>query len=135
MRTIQDISGKRLQSRRLAIKALFSGGQPALDRAADYPAAALLVECAGGPLPGGNALTWDWGAARGIAERYPLVLAGGLDAENVARAIAAAKPAAVDVSSGVESAPGHKDAAKVRAFIAAVDATHRFVTHRIFPSR
>lgn len=117
------------------IKALFSGGQPALDRAADYRASALLAECSGGPLPGGNALSWDWGAARDIARRYPLVLAGGLDAGNVARAIAAARPAAVDVSSGVESAPGRKDLAKVRAFIAAVVAQGHHGAQRPFRRR
>jgi phosphoribosylanthranilate isomerase len=102
------------------IKALFSGGTPPLADAARYPSAALLVECAGGPLPGGNALAWDWSRARELSRRYPLVLAGGLDAANVPAAIAAACPAAVDVSSGVETAPGRKDLAKVRAFIAAV---------------
>ena len=85
-----------------------------------YPANAYLLECGGGKLPGGNARTWDWAAAREWAVRGPVILAGGLAPENVARAIAAARPAAVDVSSGVESAPGRKDIAKVSAFIAAV---------------
>jgi indole-3-glycerol phosphate synthase/phosphoribosylanthranilate isomerase len=75
---------------------------------------------AGGP-PGGTGRTFDWSAVREVRERAAWVaLAGGLDAGNVGRAIAEVRPDAVDVSSGVESAPGRKDAAKVRAFIAAV---------------
>ncbi|NLI33487.1 MAG: phosphoribosylanthranilate isomerase, partial [Deltaproteobacteria bacterium] len=78
---------------------------------------AYLVECAGGPLPGGNAMIWDWSAANSLARTVPIVLAGGLNAENVSRAIEQAAPDAVDVSSGVESAPGSKDMGKVRDFL------------------
>ncbi len=56
--------------------------------------------------------------------RY-LVLAGGLTPENVGRAVAAVEPDAVDVSSGVESSPGRKDPARVRAFVRAVRAAER----------
>jgi phosphoribosylanthranilate isomerase len=68
----------------------------------------------------GNGRTWDWELAAGRRTRTPLVLAGGLTADNVGEAIAAARPWAVDVASGVEAAPGVKDAAKVRDFAAAV---------------
>ncbi|HEY0179506.1 MAG TPA: phosphoribosylanthranilate isomerase [Dokdonella sp.] len=70
--------------------------------------------------PGGSGTPFDWTRARRL--RRPLVLAGGLDAHNVAQAIALARPYAVDVSSGIELAPGVKDAAKMRAFVAAVRA-------------
>lgn len=104
----------------LVIKAVFVGGTPSMEDADDYPASAFLVECAQGPLPGGNALAWDWAAAGPFGAARPTVLAGGLSPQNVSSALAAARPAAVDVSSGVESAPGRKDLVKVTAFISAV---------------
>lgn len=102
------------------IKALFVDGRPGLEDARVFKADAFLVECARGPLPGGNALTWDWAAARTFGGRHPLVLAGGLRPDNVHAAIAAALPAAVDVSSGVEAAPGCKDGVKVAQLLQAV---------------
>jgi phosphoribosylanthranilate isomerase len=73
----------------------------------------------GAALPGGNGLAFDW---RLIAQRRwlkPWMLAGGLTPENVAEAIRLTNARQVDVSSGVESAPGVKDAAKIAAFVAA----------------
>ena len=104
----------------LVIKALFSDRPPDFGRAADYEVDALLVECGRGPLPGGNAATWNWSAAAPLAARLPLVLAGGLSPENIAAALAAARPHAVDVSSGVESRPGIKDMDRVRTLIETV---------------
>ena len=76
----------------------------------------------GGGLGGtGEKFNWDLAVeARKFGK--PIFLAGGLTPENVADAVRQVRPFAVDVSSGVESAPGKKDAAKVRAFIAAVRA-------------
>ena len=91
--------------------------EPTLSRATAYPGVALLVEHGGGRLPGGNARPWDWSAARRLGESHVLVIAGGLSPENVAAAVAAARPDAVDVSSGVESRPGHKDPARIRQFL------------------
>ena len=70
-------------------------------------------------LLGGTGHTQDWLRAREVCARAPrpILLAGGLNPENVADAIRTARPAGVDVSSGVEAAPGRKDPAKVRAFI------------------
>jgi phosphoribosylanthranilate isomerase len=77
-------------------------------------------------LPGGTGVPFDWTLVRGLRERLPfLMLAGGLSPDNVADAIRAVCPHAVDVSSGVEAMPGRKDPAKVRAFIAAVRAEER----------
>jgi len=72
---------------------------------------------------GGSGRPWDW---RLIAQRrspVPAILAGGLDPANVAEGIAAVRPWAVDVATGVESAPGVKDRAKVEAFMAAAAGT------------
>jgi phosphoribosylanthranilate isomerase len=108
------------------IKALFFNGQPNFEAAERYPAAAaFLVECVGGPLPGGNALSWNWSAARAMTRAHPVVLAGGLTPDNIAAAIDDAGPDAVDVSSGVEIEPGRKNLAKVRALCRAVSQTPR----------
>jgi phosphoribosylanthranilate isomerase len=84
-------------------------------------AAGLLLDTQAASAPGGTGETFDWSLAQEVRRRAGfLALAGGLNAGNVATAIAAVRPDAVDVSSGVESAPGRKDADKVRAFIEAV---------------
>jgi phosphoribosylanthranilate isomerase len=70
-------------------------------------------------LPGGNGLAFDWALARDFRPRTPWLLSGGLDPDNVAEAITLTGARGVDVSSGVESAPGVKDESKIRAFIAA----------------
>jgi phosphoribosylanthranilate isomerase len=81
---------------------------------------AVLVD--GGPGGTGDAL--DWGGLAAVAGRcdHPVMLAGGLTAENVGEAIRIVRPFAVDVSSGVESSPGVKDAGRIAAFCAAVRA-------------
>lgn len=86
-------------------------------------AGALLLDTRADGLdtPGGTGRTFDWSLVRPVREGTPfLVLAGGLTPDNVGEAIAAVRPDAVDVSSGVESSPGRKDPAKVRAFVDAV---------------
>jgi phosphoribosylanthranilate isomerase len=105
------------------VKALFVDGRPGLDDAPEFDVDGYLVECAKGPLPGGNAMAWDWGAARNFGHRRSLVLAGGLSPGNVAEAIRMALPAAIDVSSGVEMSPGRKDPHKVAQLTAAVRGT------------
>jgi phosphoribosylanthranilate isomerase len=72
-----------------------------------------------GVLPGGNGLPFDWRLAKNFAPLAPWLLSGGLDPANVAEAIALTGACGVDVSSGVESAPGIKDEAKIAAFVAA----------------
>jgi phosphoribosylanthranilate isomerase len=69
-------------------------------------------------LPGGNGVAFDWRLLAGLALKQPYLLSGGLDPDNVAQAIAVTGAAGVDVSSGVESAPGVKDIARIRLFIA-----------------
>ena len=69
--------------------------------------------------PGGHGVPFDWSLLRDLRTRVPWLLAGGLNAGNVAAAISATGAAGVDVSSGVESAPGIKDPARIASFVAA----------------
>jgi phosphoribosylanthranilate isomerase len=84
---------------------------------AELPARILFE----GPASGAGAVS-DWNAARSLARRTELVLAGGLTAGNVAAALAAVQPYGVDVSSGVEAQPGVKSPAEIMKFVAAVRA-------------
>jgi phosphoribosylanthranilate isomerase len=86
---------------------------------------AILVDAAAAGQFGGTGHTVDWQQLadhRQWMSGIPLILAGGLTPDNVAEAIRVVRPHAVDVASGVESAPGKKDAAKVRDFVAAARA-------------
>lgn len=104
----------------VVIKALFINDVPSFADIETYNANAYLVEYAQGPLPGGNAMAWPWQQVSQTNRHYPLVLAGGLNPDNVAEAITTALPDTVDISSGVEQSPGRKDINKVSAFIASV---------------
>lgn len=90
--------------------------------AAAYASArGLLLDSFRPGIPGGTGETFDWSQVPAL--QRPLILAGGLGPDNVATAMRRVRPAAVDVSGGVESAPGHKDRALMQAFCAAVRAT------------
>jgi phosphoribosylanthranilate isomerase len=102
---------------RLIIKA-FAAGDPQLDQADDYAADAFLVDSA---TPGSGEV-FDWSLAEGAPSNRRIILAGGLTPGNVADAVRVVRPWGVDVSTGVESAPGRKDARKMRAFIEAARA-------------
>ncbi len=86
------------------------------------PAPCLLLDAHAPGEFGGTGRVIDWSLAAGIAAQAarPVVLSGGLAPANVAAAVAQVKPVAVDTASGVESAPGLKDASKMRDFVAAV---------------
>ncbi len=71
-------------------------------------------------MRGGTGETFDWALVRERRSQVPLILSGGLTAENVAAAIEQVRPYAVDTASGTESAPGHKDPERLRAFFEAV---------------
>ena len=92
------------------------GGEPVADDAATF-----VYE---GPSSGaGETVNWEQAAA--LSGGRQMILAGGLDADNVAQAIARVRPWGVDVSSGVESAPGEKDVSRIRKFISAARAAEK----------
>lgn len=80
----------------------------------------LLFDAKGKELPGGNGIAFDWDILKDYQGEKPWMLAGGLTPDNVAEALEILSPDAMDVSSGVESAPGQKDPAKIEAFLSAV---------------
>ena len=86
---------------------------------------AFLLDAFDPELIGGTGRTIDWALTREAKKFGPVILAGGLTPENVGQAIRQVEPFAVDVASGVESAPGKKDPAKLRAFFAAVERADR----------
>ncbi len=99
------------------------GSLPKLPPAEEYPR--IHLDSAGQPLPGGSGVRADWEVSARLVDANPgrkLVLAGGLTAENVREALGSVRPWGVDVSSGIERAPGIKDVGKMRAFLAAVEA-------------
>lgn len=83
-------------------------------------APAFLLDASVKGVYGGSGVTTDWSGAAELAKKYPLLLAGGLTPENVAEAVKQVKPWGVDVASGVESEPGKKDAARMKAFVQAI---------------
>jgi phosphoribosylanthranilate isomerase len=106
---------------RRVIKAFRIQGEDSLPQLADYQGAAqaLLLDTYKKGQVGGTGEIFDWHWARKAKKYGPIILAGGLTSDNVARAIATAGPAAVDAASGTEVAPGKKDPAKLRAFFKA----------------
>ena len=94
----------------------FSAGDPALEKAASFGADAVMIDSPGG----GTGEVFDWTLAEGRPDGLKMILAGGLDPDNVADAIRKVQPWGVDVATGVEAErgePGQKDARKVRLFI------------------
>jgi len=106
---------------RKVIKAFRIQDEGSLRRLADYRGAAqaMLLDTYKKGQAGGTGEIFDWHLARKAKKYGPIILAGGLTAENVSQAIATAGPAAVDAASGTEAAPGKKDPAKLRAFVEA----------------
>ena len=86
---------------------------------------AILLDGFARGLHGGTGNTLDWKLARAAGRFGKIILAGGLKPENIAEAIRAAQPYAVDVASGVEAKPGRKDAARLRALFAAIESAPR----------
>lgn len=92
-----------------------------------YPVRAILFDKHTDELYGGTGSSFDWGVLEGLEITKKIILSGGLTPENVSRAVKIVKPWGVDVSSGVEDAPGRKNHTRMRKFIEAVKdggATH-----------
>lgn len=106
------------QIRRRVLKAFRVRSLTCLDPIRDYPVAGYLLDTFSPSFYGGTGLSFNWEiAAEAVKRHQRIVLAGGLTPDNVAEAVQQVRPWAVDVSSGVETAPGKKDADKVRRFI------------------
>ena len=117
------------------IRAFSTGARFEPERIAAFPFCDALIDAYHPELRGGTGRKCDWSAAR-AAMRYTrfLILSGGLDAQNVDQAIADVTPHAVDVCSGVESAPGVKDHRALEQFISAVRAANPMTNASSFKS-
>jgi len=104
---------------RRIIKAFRVKDLSSLDDMSNYHVAACLLDAWSPAAHGGTGTTFNWEIAARAAASHRIILAGGLTPDNVAGAVATVRPYAVDVSSGVESAPGVKNGGLVRAFIGA----------------
>ena len=104
--------------RRRVIKAFRVKDNTTLDVLTQYHVSGCLLDAWSPAAPGGTGQTFNWEiAAEAVKRGHRIVLAGGLTPDNVAESIRQVHPYGVDVSSGVESAPGRKDASKTRRFV------------------
>jgi len=106
-------------------KALPVSGTDSLVNVPDFSTRTVLLDSSGAGVFGGSGRTFPWEIARAFIEANPqlrVILAGGLNPENVAEAVATAQPFGVDVTTSVEASPGRKDYARLRAFILAAHA-------------
>jgi len=110
------------QARRV-VKAIHVADADDLRQARRYACSVLLDTRAPAGVYGGTGKRFDWRLLEGFEHDYPLILAGGLNADNVREAMAVRPWFALDVSSGIETAPGIKDHEKMAAFVAAVNAS------------
>ncbi|MBI1760386.1 MAG: phosphoribosylanthranilate isomerase [Acidobacteria bacterium] len=104
------------------IKALRVGADFVVHDVLEYPASAILLDAYDKNLYGGTGKTANWELAQKAARLTTVFLAGGLSPDNVAEAVRTVHPFAVDVNSGVESAPGRKDADKLKLLRQALDS-------------
>ena len=106
------------------IKAIGVKTHADLERVEDFGASAILLDAHAPGVYGGTGETFDWNTALEFKSKHPqlpLILAGGIKAENTARAVEMLRPSALDVASGAESSPGVKDFDKVRAILRALN--------------
>ncbi len=123
--TPQRVAAVKAHHHLPVMKALAIGEAADLDRLDAYRGIAdrFLLDAKpprGADLPGGNGVSFDWSLLAALDPATDYMLSGGLNPANIAEALAMANPRGIDVSSGVESAPGHKDLALIEAFFLAV---------------
>jgi phosphoribosylanthranilate isomerase len=111
------------------VKAIELKNDDDVDRALDYEVAALLADARHAGLYGGTGKKSDWSLARKIKNKKPLILSGGLNAENIADALAAVAPDALDINSGAESSPGKKDHEKLLRLFESIRAHDPVAQH------
>jgi phosphoribosylanthranilate isomerase len=109
------------------IKAIRVGDQGIAENLEKYPVQSFLLDTKHDALFGGTGKSFDWSLVRSIQCTHPILLAGGLRSDNVGEAIRIVNPYAVDVCSGVESAPGKKDARKLSEFMNEVRNASQFL--------
>jgi phosphoribosylanthranilate isomerase len=126
---VRELTGTRV------IKAYRARDESVLEEIRERAEDTFLLDTWSGSAAGGTGETFDWGIAKKACELGRLVLAGGLTAENVGTAIREVRPFGVDVSSGVEDAPGLKSAERMRAFVRAVRDADRARERAAAPSR
>lgn len=108
---------RRLRKSYPLIKALRLGRDLNEQALGEYPVQAFLLDTYDATRRGGTGKTFDWSLACSLADLRPIILAGGLTPDNVASAIRAVRPYAVDVCSGIETRPGKKDPGKLARFM------------------
>ena len=111
------------------IKVINVAGPESLQEIPKYQPWAFLLDASSSKAPGGTGETFDWSLVADAREFGKIILAGGLTPDNVAEAVAQVKPFAVDVASGVESAPGAKDPELMSRFV--MNATHVKVVREV----
>lgn len=131
--TLERVSEIKKLTKKPVIKAFGVATQQDIDRALPYGEIVDLMLFDAKPppdgksLPGGNGLSFDWTLMKNVEKQMQYMLSGGLNPENVQSAIELTGASAVDVSSGVESAPGIKDPQKIRRFIEAARSSEMSV--------
>lgn len=103
--------------RRRIVKAVRVRDRRSLEGVGRFPVSGILCDTWSDSVAGGTGRTFDWGLLRDLAVDRPLILAGGLSPDNVVSAVETVRPWGVDVSSGVEKAPGVKDHDLIRRFV------------------
>ncbi len=112
-----------MAQQRRVMKAIPVSSRDDLKRAQTYPCPVLLDAKAPQGVYGGTGTSFDWSLLQGFEHDYPLILAGGLNSDNIEAALSHRQWFAVDVSSGVEVSPGIKDDTKLCDFVARVNAS------------